>query len=163
MLDRNHATAEGHRDIADRLLELLERPPPVPDGSVRTVAYPGSATEPLPVVVPGQSSVMAPTSGTVELRVPVALSSASDRTVTVRWRTLLAEDAELEQAPHADYVAASGRVTFAPGEVDATVAITVIGNSTGRDEAVLVSFTDPTNAVVGGTWGLGVGTITAAP
>ena len=118
---------------------------------------------PLPAVIPGHATVMASTSGTVELRVPVALSSASDRTVTVRWRTLLDEDAELQQAPHADYVAASGRVTFAPGQVEATVAITVIGNSTGHDEAVLVSFTDPTNAVVGGTWGLGGGTITALP
>ena len=163
MLDRNHATAEGHRDIADRLIEVLERPPPAPEGSVEPGTDPGSATEPLPVVIPGHGTVMASTSGTVELRVPVALSSASDRTVTVRWRTLLDEDADLQQAPHADYVAASGRVTFAPGQVEATVAITVIGNSTGHDEAVLVSFTDPTNAVVGGTWGLGGGTITALP
>ena len=163
MLDRNHATAEGHRDICDRLLEVLERPAAAPDGLVGTVGDPEPATEVLPTVIPGRGAVAASTSGTVELRVPVTLSSTSDRTVTVRWRTLLAEVAELQQAPRADYVAASGRVTFAPGQVDATVAITVLGNSTGHDEAVLVSFTDPTNAVVGGTWGLGIGNITAAP
>jgi hypothetical protein len=143
---------------------LLERPPEAPRGSFDTAAGPEPAVVALPEVLPGRGSAVASTAGPVELVVPVSLSSATDLAVTVRWRTLHVDDVELEQAPRSDYVAASGCVTFAPGQTEASISVTVLGNSTGRDEAVLVSFTDPTNAVVGGAaWGLGAGTIAPAP
>jgi hypothetical protein len=153
MLDRNHATAAAHRDIAALLLAAVDRPPAPPDGSARI----------LPQVIPGQASVSAPTSGTVELRLPVTLSSPSRHPVTVRWHTrVVDEDLELVQAPCSDYLATDGRVTFAAGETAATVPITVTGNSTGQDEIVVVAFTEPTNARLGGYWGLGIGAITPA-
>ncbi|MGZ4716264.1 MAG: hypothetical protein ACXWCB_06135 [Acidimicrobiales bacterium] len=167
MVDRYHASPRGHQDIAGRVLRLLE-------GDDTGAAVTGDAdragggvvagvpepTAELPEVVPGTASVPAPTSGTVDLHVPVGLSSASSETVTVRWRTRLVET-DLVQAPPSDYVAAAGTVAFAPGQTSATVALTVTGNSTGADECIVVSFTDPTNAVMAGTsWGVGFGVIT---
>jgi hypothetical protein len=52
-------------------------------------------------------------------------------------------------------------VTFAPGDTAKTVTIAVNGDTQIEpDEYVLVSFTNPTNAFLGGYYGLGVGTIT---
>ena len=63
--------------------------------------------------------------------------------------------------PGTDYVPASGTVTFAPGETSKTVPVTVKGDTTAEtDEYIVVSFTHPTNARMGGFWGLGFGVIT---
>ena len=60
-----------------------------------------------------------------------------------------------------DYVPASGVVTFAPGQTSATVPITINADLYDEwDELFAVSFHDPTNAKVGGFYGLGFGTIT---
>ena len=160
MLDRNHATAEGHRDIAARVLDLLDRPVE-PITSAGGVDLDAAAARPadLPEIVPGEGSVVAPSSGTVELRVPVRLSRASEGPVTVRWRTWLLDDAEFVQAPRDDYLPASGQLTFEAGQQDAWVAITVVANSTGVDEMIVVTFREPTGARVGGAWGLGFGIV----
>ncbi len=113
---------------------------------------------PLPMVVPGAATVAPPTSGTTTLEVPVSLSIPWSDPVTVHWTTLHV-DGLSGQAPVGDYVASSGTVTFAPGQTTASVSITVLGNSTGSDELIVVSFTNPTNATMGGFWGLGFGTI----
>jgi hypothetical protein len=115
-----------------------------------------------PLVVPGAGSVVAPGSGTSELDVPVSLSAPSASTVTVHWHTLVVSGLAGE-APTSDYTAASGTVTFAPGQTSATVPITVSGDSSGQEELIVVSFTSPTNAVLGGYLGLGFGTIEPGP
>jgi hypothetical protein len=53
-------------------------------------------------------------------------------------------------------------VTFAPGQKSTTVSISVFGDTVAEpDENVVVSFHDPTGGGhIGGTWGLGKGTIT---
>src|SRR5262249_16956274 len=62
--------------------------------------------------------------------------------------------------PGADYVAVSGTVTFAPGQTTATVPVTVNGDVLDEyDELFLVAFTNPTNATIGGFYGLGFGQI----
>ena len=54
-------------------------------------------------------------------------------------------------------------MTFAPGQTTAHVHIPVLGRQlTGPDEYLVVSFHDPTNATMGGFWGLGFGIITPA-
>ena len=78
--------------------------------------------------------------------------------MTVSWNTLhLGAGAPPGQAdPATDYVAASGTVTFAPGETSKTVPVVVNGDTNVEpDEYVVVSFHDPSQAVMGGTWGLG--------
>ena len=115
-----------------------------------------------PTVVPGVGSVTEGDSGTTDLHVPVTLSSTSARTVTVPWRTSFGADGPTNQAdPATDYTAASGTVTFAPGETTKTVTIAVNGDTMVEpDEFIVLSFHDPTNANMGGYWGLGVGVIT---
>ena len=117
-----------------------------------------------PVVQPGGGVVTAPTSGSADLGVSVSLSRSSTLTVTAHWTTLFVPGAPDSpsgpQAPTSDYVAASGTVTFAPGQTTAEVHISVTGGSS-PSEYLVVSFTDPTNAEMGGFWGLGFGLIQA--
>ena len=123
----------------------------------------GVITHDEPVVTPGSGTVAAPSSGTADLAVPVTLSGPSAVAVTVQWSTLYVPGATGNQAPVADYTAVSGTVTFAPGQTSAVVHIPVIADSTpGPNEVVLVSFSNPTNARMGGIWGLGFGLITPA-
>ena len=115
---------------------------------------------PVPSVVPSVATVTASTGGSVVLPVPVTLSQASTQTVTASWTTeVLIDQPRPTQAPTSDYVAASGTVTFAPGQTSATVPITVTGDSLGVQEYVVLAFSAPTNASIGGLWGLGVGFI----
>ena len=81
--------------------------------------------------------------------------------MTVPWQTFTNPGPPSCQAdPANDYVPASGTVTFAPGVTAQSVTITVNGDTVVEpDECVLVHFHDATNAVVGGFYGIGVGTI----
>jgi hypothetical protein len=119
------------------------------------------------VVLPGSGIVAAPTSGTIDLAVSVTLSTASALPVTVQWATrfipgLGANPYLGPQAPLSDYTPSSGTVTFAPGDTSALVHIRVNGGSSSPDEFILVSFSTPTNARMGGFWGLGFGIIVPA-
>jgi hypothetical protein len=136
------------------------------DGTV-TVSYDPVADACPPVVLPGVGHATAPSSGTAGLAVPLTLSRASTSTVTVAWTTLVVPGAPVSpdgpQAAAGDYVASSGVVTIAAGDTTAEVHIPVTGDSSPGSEYVVVSFHSPTGAVMGGTWGLGFGIITAAP
>ena len=111
--------------------------------------------DPVPTVVPGAASISEGNSGTTTLQIPVSLSAPSGQTVTASWTTLN----NTAVAP-GDYTAASGTVTFAPGEKTKTVPVTINSDALNEpDELVLVSFTNPTNARIGGYLGLGFGTI----
>jgi hypothetical protein len=75
--------------------------------------------------------------------------------VTASWKTL--NDSAV--AP-GDCTAPSGTVTFAPGQTTKTVAVTIGGDTLDeQNERLLVSFTNPVNATIGGFYGLGIGTI----
>ena len=55
-----------------------------------------------------------------------------------------------------DYVPSYGSVTFEPGETQKTVSVTIVGDELDEpDESVCVSFRNPTNARIGGFFGLG--------
>jgi len=117
--------------------------------------------DPPPVVVPGSGSVAEGDAGTTSLAVPVTLSAPSGRSVTVSWATTIPAPGAVAMADAVDYVAASGTVTFAPGETSKVVLITVNGDVTFEpDELVVVRFSAPTNASLGGYYGLGLGAIT---
>ncbi len=139
------------------------------DGSV-TVSYDAVADACPPTVLPGYAVVAAPTSGIADLAVPVTLDTVSTSTVTVHWTTLFVPGAATNpwlgpEAPVTDYTPSSGTVTFAPGDASATVHIPVLADSSSSspDEYLVISFSAPTNARIGGFWGLGFGVITPAP
>jgi hypothetical protein len=114
-----------------------------------------------PVITPGAVSTAEGNSGTHIANVPVTLDRASAATVTVQYQTI--EPSGLANGAKApgDYATTSGTVTFSPGQTSKTVPVVVNGDNTREaDELVIVSFTNATNATIGGYLGLGVVTIT---
>ncbi len=82
-------------------------------------------------------------SGTTNASVPVTLTSASSNTVTVDYTV---SDYYATVADN-DFVAASGTLTFTPGQTSKTVAVVVNGdNQLEGDESVLVTLGNATNA-----------------
>jgi hypothetical protein len=58
-----------------------------------------------------------------------------------------------------DYVATSGTVTFAPGQTQATITVTVLADSSATTDLFFdVDLSNPVNNVLGGN-GVGKGTI----
>ena len=115
----------------------------LPGGDVRVGVYSshasrwnfGAALPVVPVIVPGTASVTEGNSGTRVLNVPVSLSKATSVPVSVAWTTV----ASSATTP-SDYTAASGTLTFAPGQTTKTVPVTVKGDvMVEPDEAFLVA------------------------
>jgi alpha-tubulin suppressor-like RCC1 family protein len=115
-----------------------------------------------PRIVPGAASVVEGDSGWQVLQIPVMLTEPSSVTVTAEWTTIFGPGVEppAPAEPGTDFEAASGTVTFEPGATATTIAITVLGDLIEEpDEWVVVAFGNPTNAIMGGFWGLGFGVI----
>jgi hypothetical protein len=92
--------------------------------------------------------------GSANVNLTVAASAASTQAMTVAFAT-----ADGTATAGADYVAASGTLTFSPGVVSQTITISVTGDATTEpDETVLVNLSSPVNATV--LDGQGVLTIT---
>lgn len=134
----------------------------VADDGIETGSPGRIANVPVPKVVPGTGIVDEGSTGTTTLEIAVALSEPSDRAVSVAWNTFFVAGGPAGQAdPASDYVAASGMVTFAPGEIVESVTILVNGDLTVEgSEYLAVSFHNPVNAQLGGFWGVGFGIIT---
>jgi hypothetical protein len=136
----------------------------VADGVIR---HRGAAavTPSSPTIHPGNAAVTEGDAGSVVVQVPVSLSNPSAEPVTVDWETLDTGAAGIATAG-VDYEAASGTVTFAPGETAKTVAVTVYGDTVDEPplylgEWVLVRFFDPSpNATLDlSFFGLGLGIV----
>ena len=83
----------------------------------------------------------------------VTLSMAAVETVSVNYAT-----ADGTATAGADYVATSGTLTFAPGDLTKSVVVTVSGDLQDEpEEQFAVNLTDPANASIGA--GQGIGTI----
>jgi hypothetical protein len=81
----------------------------------------------------------------------VTLSGSSLDTVTVAWATA----AGTAVSPK-DFTAASGTVTFAPGETAKTITVQIVGETTKeKDETMGVRLSNPVNALLGDSSGLG--------
>jgi Calx-beta domain len=75
----------------------------------------------------------------------VSLSAASSRTVSVGYAT-----ADATAASPADYAAASGTVTFAPGETEKTIPVSVVADAVVEpDETFTLTLSNPVNAIIG--------------
>ncbi len=101
-------------------------------------------------------------SGTSDLPFTVTLTPASGKQVTVGYATI-ASSLPGAATVDEDYIAASGTLTFAPGETSKTVNVTINGdNVVEPDESVTLGLQSPTNATFpGGLTALGnSGTIT---
>jgi hypothetical protein len=109
---------------------------------------------PLPVSLRvGDSTVTEGNTGTRAATFTVTLSATSAEPVTVAYAT-----ADASATAGSDYQAASGMLTFAPGETSETITVLVNGDRVGEpDEFFFVNLSGPTNAVIAD--GQGQGTI----
>jgi glucose/arabinose dehydrogenase len=108
--------------------------------------------DPLPVVTAGDCSVTEGNTGTTPCVFAVQLFPFSNDTVSVSFAT-----ASGSAASGIDFVAASGSLTFAPGETVHTVSIDVIGDTLSEpDESFSLNLSAPVNATLGSN---GTGTI----
>jgi hypothetical protein len=111
--------------------------------------------DPLPAVTPGTATVVEGNADTTTISIPVSLTNASSRTITVDWTTL-----DYQAVAGEDFAAASGTLTFLPGETTQTIDVQVLGDTVVEpDEQFLITTSNPTNARIGGFYGIGVGTI----
>jgi Calx-beta domain len=129
-----------------------------------TLSNPGNATiadgsglatitddDPLSVLSVNDVSVTEGDAGTTTATFDVTLSAPSGKTVTVDWAT--ADDSAVHPG---DYAAGSGTVTFVPGDVTETIAVTVNGDLTAElDETFRVVLSAPSDAVLGDAGALG--------
>ena len=83
-------------------------------------------------------------SGTAEATFTVSLSNPSSQAITVDYST-----ADGTAAGGSDFVAATGQVSFAPGQTEQTITLLVNGD-TGHeeDETFSVTLVSPTNAIL---------------
>jgi hypothetical protein len=114
----------------------------------------GQVVRPLPTLVVTNESVSEGDSGTKTMTFSVTLSAASNLAVTVKFAT-----ADESATAGSDYEAATGTLTFNPGETTKTVSVNITGDLTNEfDETLLLNLSEPTNAGIAD--GQGVGTIT---
>src|SRR5439155_20364965 len=89
------------------------------------------------------------TGGTTNATFTVTLSAASGRTVTVDYAT-----ANGTALAGSDYSAASGVLTFNPGQATQTVSVPVIGDAIHElNETFAVTLSNPTNATLAAATG----------
>jgi predicted extracellular nuclease len=124
-------------------LGAVTGPATVGDGS-------GTATivddDPSPTVRALDALVVEGNTGTRVVRVPVRLSTASGRTVTVAWSTQA-----LTASAGSDFVAATGTVTFTPGQMQGFAEVQVVGDRRLEfPELFRVRLSSPSGATVAG-------------
>ena len=82
--------------------------------------------------------------GDREITFAVTLGAASSFAVTVDWTT-----ADGTAMAGSDYTAADGRLTFAPGQTEATIAVVVFNDALDEGtETLTISLSNPTNATI---------------
>jgi large repetitive protein len=113
----------------------------------------GTIVDDEPRISIGDTPVTEGNAGSTSATFTVTLSAAYDVNVTVNYST-----ADGTATAGSDYQAASGTLTFAPGEISKTVTVQVIGDRLAEaNEAFFINLSSPTNAVI--TDGQGVGTV----
>jgi len=118
-----------------------------------TVTVAGDLGSPIPAtlrIVDG--SVIEGNRGNTKLRLSVTLANTSDQTITVSYRTVNGTAVE-----KSDYTAASGTVTFQPGETAKTITIPIKAD---RNKEANETFTVELFNAVGTTIEDGVATVT---
>jgi hypothetical protein len=94
-----------------------------------------------PSLIPTNLSVPEGQSGTTNAQFNVRLSNASVETISVNYAT-----ADNTATAGVDYVAASGTLTFQPGELQKTIPLQINGDTVEEvDERFFVNFSNPVN------------------
>lgn len=96
------------------------------------------------------------------VHVPVKLQGSSAFDIWIDWRTVNVPDAPAGQAlAPGDYAAASGTLRIPAGRRTGVIDVSIVGDRLfpEPDEFIVVSFSNPTNATLGGFFGLGFGVI----
>jgi hypothetical protein len=107
---------------------------------------------PLPSVSINNVALLNGTSGTTGFKFTVTVSAASINPVTVQYATA---DGTATVAD-GDYTPVSGTLTFAPGQTQQTLTVSVNGDAVaGPNETFAVNVSSPTNAVLGTCQGVG--------
>jgi Calx-beta domain len=105
----------------------------------------------LPGLSVNSVSVPEGNTGTTAMAFTVSLSAASGRQVTVAYAT-----ADGSATAGSDYTAASGTLTFAPGETSKTVSVSITGDAAGEaDETLWLALSSPTSASLATSTGQG--------
>ena len=108
----------------------------------------------LPSLTVGDASLTEGDSGSQAMTFQVHLSPAAAQTVQVQYAT-----ADGTATAGSDYTAASGTLTFAPGETSKTVTVNILGDTVDEDnETFTLNLSNPSNATIAD--GQGTGTIT---
>jgi hypothetical protein len=108
--------------------------------------------DPPPTITPGSVAIKEGNSGSKIANLKVTLSAPSAKTVTVNWAT----GDSVNPEPGVDFEAASGTLTFQPGQVTKTVPLTVLGDTIDEPgqawnaEWVAIVFSSPSNAKFAG-------------
>ncbi len=115
----------------------------------------GEGNEPpvLPTLTVGDASVVEGNSGTKQMTFTVSLSEAATGPVTVNFAT-----ANGTATAGEDYVSRSGTITFAAGETQKTISVTVNGDKIAElNDTLALNLSAPTGATIAD--GVGTGTI----
>jgi chitinase len=108
--------------------------------------------DPLPGLSVSSATVVEGNTGTRSLWLTISLSEVSGRTITVQYAT-----ADDTAAAGSDYVARSGALTFLPGWISQSFAVTVNGDSLVEpDERFFVNLFGAVNAVLDDAQGEGL-------
>jgi hypothetical protein len=116
----------------------------IKDGSTKASRVATYRIQGRPSVSVGDASVTEGNAGTTPLSFPVTLSAASTQPVSVTYAT-----ADGTATAPSDYAAASGTVTFGPGETSKTISVGVVGDvAIEQDEALTVTISGAVGATV---------------
>jgi subtilisin family serine protease len=109
------------------------------------------AIAPLSKISVSDEAVIEGDSGTTEMIFTISLSKPSTNAITVDWAT--EEDTATADV---DYLTEAGSLTFAPGELEKTISVTVVGDlDVELREQFKVVLSNPTNSIIRTPFGIG--------
>ena len=104
---------------------------------------------------PGSATIVEGDLGTATVEIPVVLTEPRSVPVTVAWAT-----ASGSAVAGADFDATSGTLTFAPGQTQATIPISVRGDEVREPaEYFVLRFSNPVDASMRGWLDVGFGLV----
>lgn len=99
----------------------------------------------------GDAAVTKPASGTTTMQIPVYLSQAAPRPISVSYAT-----ADITALAGADYLSVTGRLDFVPGVTNQLVPVTILADGLQEgSKSFMLTLSNPTNAIFGDSTAVG--------
>jgi len=120
-----------------------------PSPAEATIAVPSVTTtivndDPIPQIISSNITIAEGDTGTTNANFTVSLNNPSSETITVNFTT-----ANGTATAESDYTATSGTLTFAPGELNQTIAVPIIGDTEVElGETFNLNLSSPINATL---------------